>query len=200
MVVSIDLTTNSFVNIAKNRLSISTEYVSPYDGIVHPNAHGLFDITVTLKDSAGNQNTATRWLQIIAPKMQFLYIESAIRNKGRANMFLVHFKLINSVQSHLAGGNIHIKFPTIDPMGNPMFDLNLGGYVKSGDDVGCRFISTGAGVIAPTANLRCRLIKSESIGHPAIVEIINFNAMAAGTEVQMWIAKVFNPPNYNNPA
>lgn len=115
--------------------------------------------------------------------MQFLYIEAAIRNKGRANMFKFHFKVISAVNSHATGGNIHIKFPTIDPMGNPMFDLNLGGYSKSGDDVGCRFITTGAGIIAPTASLRCRLIKSETIGHPAIVEIINFNAMAAGTEV-----------------
>lgn len=62
MIVTIDLTSNSFVSISKNRLSISTEYVSPYDGIVHPNTEGLYDITVTLKDASGNQNTATRWL------------------------------------------------------------------------------------------------------------------------------------------
>jgi hypothetical protein len=75
-------------------------------------------------------------------------------------MFRVNFKTLSAVPAHDNGGNIHILFPTVDTMGNPNFPQDLGGY-KSGDDMGCRFITSGAGIIAPlvaTPRLKCRMI------------------------------------------
>ncbi|KAL4462643.1 hypothetical protein ABPG74_000473 [Tetrahymena malaccensis] len=199
--VTIDIASNKLQFSSAYRLSISTEYVSPLDGLVHPKTEGFYPINLELQDINGFTNQATRWIFIKAAKLQFIYIESAIRNQNRANMFYVNFKTALPVQKHSSGGRIHIEFPTLDPMGNPLFDLDLGGYQQSGDEVGCRFIKQGVatGDIGDINENRCRLIKSQRRGNPAIVEIINFPLLPAGTEIQMWIAKIFNPPNFNNP-
>ncbi|KAL4494248.1 hypothetical protein ABPG73_018767 [Tetrahymena malaccensis] len=199
--VTIDITSNALQFSSAYRLSISTEYVSPLDGLVHPKIEGFYPIHIELQDNNGFINQATRWMFIKAAKLQFIYIESVIRNQNRANMFYINFKTALSVQKHSSGGRIHIEFPTIDPLGNPLFNLDLGGYQQSGDEVGCRFIKQGVttGDIGDINNNRCRLIKSQRRGNPAVVEIINFPSLPAGTEIQMWIAKVFNPPNYNYP-
>ncbi|EWS73605.1 hypothetical protein TTHERM_000252299 (macronuclear) [Tetrahymena thermophila SB210] len=199
--ITIDISSNTLKASPSYRLSISTEYISPQDGLVHPQTEGFYPIHLELQDVNGLINQATKWLFIKAPKLQFLYIESVIRNQKRANMFYVNFKTTLNVQKHSLGGRIHIEFPTLDPMGNPQFDLDLGGYNQSGDDVGCRFIKLGVkiGDIGDFNDNRCRLIKSQRRGNPAVVEIINFPSLPAGTEIQMWIAKVFNPPNFNYP-
>ncbi|EWS73604.1 hypothetical protein TTHERM_000251239 (macronuclear) [Tetrahymena thermophila SB210] len=200
--VLVDITSNALQASSAYRLSISTEYVSPLDGLVHPKTEGFYPIHFQLLDINGFTNQATRWIFIKAAKLQFIYIESVIRNQKRANMFYVNFKTTLPVQKHSSGGRIHIEFPTLDPMGNPLFDLDLGGYQQSGDEVGCRFIKQGvtAGDIGDINDNRCRLIKSQRRGNPAVVEIINFPSLPAGTEIQMWIAKVFNPPNFNYPS
>ncbi|KAL4462636.1 hypothetical protein ABPG74_000466, partial [Tetrahymena malaccensis] len=200
MIVVIDISSNTVTLLAQNnRLSISTEYVSPLDGILHPSVEGFYPIHIEMSDQNGQLNQATKWMFIKAPKFQFIFIQSIIRNQNRANMFYVNFKTIQPVPAYNLGGRIQIEFPTLDPIGNPQFDLALGGYSKTGDNVGCRFVQQGAGDIGLVNTWRCRLIKAQTIGNPAIVEIINFPALAEFTEVQMWIAKVFNPPNFNYP-
>ncbi|KAL4505213.1 hypothetical protein ABPG72_016280 [Tetrahymena utriculariae] len=201
MIVIIDMSSNTISLLAQNnRLSISTEYVSPLDGILHPSVEGFYPIHIEMSDQNGVLNQATKWMFIKAPKFQFIYIQSVIRNQNRANMFYVNFKTTQPVPAYNQGGRIQIEFPTVDPMGNPMFGLSLGGYQNTGDNVGCRFVQVGTGDVGLINTWRCRLIKAQSLGNPAIVEIINFGALSAFTEVQMWIAKVFNPPNFNYPA
>lgn len=76
----------------------------------------------------------------------------------------------------------------MDPLGSA-FASDLG-YTSTGDFVGCNFIS---GLTAISGRLQCQLIKSEIINAPAKVEIINFNAISAGTTIQFKIAKILNP-------
>lgn len=47
--------------------------------------------------------------------------------------------------------------------------------------------------IAVGTNLGCVLIESKAPGQPAIVSIINFAAITAGTKVEMKIAGIQNP-------
>lgn len=65
---------------------------------------------------------------------------------------------------------ILLEFPTVDALGNSLFAADLGGYTKNGEYVGCyMFPYTNPYVDSNTDNLRCRLIKSEVPGEPAIV-------------------------------
>lgn len=67
-------------------------------------------------------------------------------------------------------GRILFEFPTVDTLGNSLFASDLGGYTKTGELVGCyMYPFNGTYINSVSANLKCRLIKSEVTGDPAIV-------------------------------
>lgn len=102
------------------------------------------------------------------------------------------------------GGRIHFEFPTLDPAGDvsrPLFPQDLG-YYATGDEIGCWFETTMAGYILVDPSypvgtqLRCRFIKSDILGEPAVIEVINFADIPATTNgilVEVRIAKIRNP-------
>jgi|JI6StandDraft_1071083.scaffolds.fasta_scaffold216589_2 hypothetical protein len=92
---------------------------------------------------------------------------------------------------------IVVEFPTVDSLGNSVFQSALGGYSNTGDPVGCFFNTTGTSymnTISSSTPMTCRLIKSEVTGEPARVEILNHNEFNSSTpSMKVYIAKVFNP-------
>lgn len=58
---------------------------------------------------------------------------------------------------------ILIEFPTVDSLGNSVFQNALGGYSNTGDPVGCFFNTTTAAymnAVSTSTPMTCRLIKS----------------------------------------
>lgn len=92
---------------------------------------------------------------------------------------------------------ILFEFPTVDALGNALFEDNLGGYTNTGEYVGCyMYPYTNPYIDSPGNDFRCRLIKSEVTGDPVIVEVINHRAFSNSQyRLKVRMAKIFNPAN-----
>ena len=102
-----------------------------------------------------------------------------------------------SSTSGSAYSRIIVEFPTVDSLGNTVFQSALGGYSNTGDPVGCYFNTTNANYMSTVSSstpMTCRLIKSEVAGENARVEILNHNSFSSSvTSMKVYIAKIFNP-------
>ena len=48
MIVAIDISSNNLPSVDIYRLSISTEYISPKDGILHPDVEGYYPLSIEM--------------------------------------------------------------------------------------------------------------------------------------------------------
>jgi len=112
-------------------------------------------------------------------------------------IFTVGTTAVNPNNHATTYSRIYLEFPTVDSNGNALFANDLKGYTKTGEIVGCSFNNWDSymvGRASSTDRLKCRLIKSEVIGDPVRVEIINHNSFSDNNHrMQLWIAKIFNP-------
>lgn len=102
---------------------ITTEYVSPDEGFLHPNIPALYGFDVLMIDSSGNSVKSSRYMQIRGSKLYYYKIYHVIRNPLMDNLYIFTF-CTNSipVASFSNGGRIEFWFPTKDNKGNILFD------------------------------------------------------------------------------
>lgn len=83
----------------------------------------------------------------------------------------------------------------MDSSGNRLFLDDLGGYTKTGEFVGCyMYPYTSPYIDSSSNNLRCRLIKSEVVGEPVIVEVLNYRAFSSSQyRMKVRMARIYNP-------
>lgn len=108
-------------------------------------------------------------------KLRAFVVTSAVNDIGVENMFTFEFQVnSNAYPRAYADGTqysrIFVEFPTVDALGNALFDDDLGGYTKTGEYVGCyMYPYTNPYIDSPSNDFRCRLIKSEVVGDPVLV-------------------------------
>lgn len=144
--------------------------------------------------------TGTFHTRVLPQTLQNLYVTSACNDINQENMWMVDFNaratsLPYSGTNATTYSRIRVEFPTVDTMGNAVFRGDLGGYAETGDMVGCSFV-IGAGYVDPASGsvpMVCRLIKSETTGEPARVEVLYHDNFSPDSRMRFYIAKVFNP-------
>ena len=160
----IELETQQLNSGTDNEITLDTEFLVK-NGIKHPTEGGNYMCILSFYDDSSVLIEQTSfYLKVLAPKLRNFYVQSAMNDVGYENMFIFElFKGTNNLASYSDGtryGRIHFEFPTVDALGNSLFEDDLGGYSKTGDYVGCDFVLATNYLDSPTNNMRCRLIKS----------------------------------------
>ena len=127
-------------------------------------------------DSSDSVIESTSFYHRVRPqKLRNFVAYSAVNDIGVENMFTFEWQVDASAypRSNTDGSTysrILIEFPTVDALGNALFEDDLGGYTQTGEYVGCYMWPYADPYMdSPSNNLRCRLIKSEVAGEPAQV-------------------------------
>lgn len=77
-----------------NQLLISTEFVSPLDGVVFPNAQGVYRITFELLNSTDYNvvfESIATFTKIGPNPLKNVQVSHEIKSKGQKNMFTFQF-------------------------------------------------------------------------------------------------------------
>lgn len=76
------------------------------------------------------------FLKVLAPKFRNLYVESAMNDVGLENIFTFEIYIgsttVANYDHSTRYGRIHFEFPTVDALGNTLFEDDLGGYDNTG--------------------------------------------------------------------
>lgn len=151
---------------------------------------------------AAQTGIVTFYTRVDAQKLFDFHVSSILSDIDTESLFIVTFTVLpttypRSYNDPTQYSRIYIEFPTRDRQGNRLFDDALKGYTKTGDFVGCHFSNATNYVKAAditVSPMKCRLIKSETTGEPARVEIINHAAFTAATpSMQIYLGKIWNP-------
>jgi hypothetical protein len=151
---------------SNNIIILDTEYLVPYNGILHPTQGGEYNTYVQFLDDSSNIiQKQSFYHQVLPNKLRNFYVNSTVNDIGVENMFYVQFEVdsttVNANNHATLYSRIYIEFPTVDSRGNPLFANNLGGYTKTGELVGCFFDTWSTYyVTSATGRLQCRLIMS----------------------------------------
>ena len=169
------LDAEEIISGSENIITLDTEYL-PENGIQHPSEGGEYAVILTFLDAADAIIESTSFYKRVRPqRLRTFYVESAVNDIGVENMFTFEFEVnSNSYPPASADGTTYsrilVEFPTVDALGNRLFADDLGGYTRTGELVGCYMSPyTSPYVDSPGDNLRCRLVKSEVAGEPAVV-------------------------------
>ncbi|KRW99610.1 hypothetical protein PPERSA_03411 [Pseudocohnilembus persalinus] len=177
---------------------ITTEEASPFNGITWPSASRFYRFSVFGYVSL-NQEYFSTYIFVNPEPFHYLDVQFLTQTVDAYNIFTLSFQNTQAIlaydDSASTGGRIWIEFPTVDRSGNPMFESNIYGSSSHGDDMGCYVIS---GLTASGGDVSCILIESRESGLPAYIEIINFGAVAADTQVEIMVGKVKTPASLVN--
>lgn len=203
LMVTMTVTGVSITQSNENYIVLDTEYIAPFNGIKYPANAGFYRTDLILINSAGSTlEQGTYHTRVRPAALKNFYVTSACNDIGAENMWMIDFTVGSSIYppSSTSGSTysrIIIEFPTVDSLGNTVFQNALGGYANTGDPVGCYFNTTGTNymnAVSASTPMTCRLIASEVTGEPARVEILNHNSFSSTTpSMKLYIAKVFNP-------
>lgn len=110
----------------------------PENGILHPSQGGEYVCILTFRDSLNADIESTSFYhKVLAQKFRSFVVSSAVNDVGVENMFTFEIQVnSNAYPRSYADGTqysrIFIDFPTVDALGNSLFDADLGGYSKTG--------------------------------------------------------------------
>ncbi|KAL4438750.1 hypothetical protein ABPG74_013423 [Tetrahymena malaccensis] len=184
--------------ITSNTLLISTEYVSPLDGIQHPSYADFYQVQVKLIDQFGNINLSTKYTKINPLKLVFFYVNSYCSSPGQYNLLLFHARFSQNVVKFSGGGRIYLVFPTFNQAGIALFSSNLGlSYDPLVDNlVACNFSQSQNTINAESGKqLKCRLKPQDYNSDSIRVEIINFDNISVDQEMYVFMTQIMNPSN-----
>jgi len=113
---------------------LDTEYIAPKNGIKYPSQAGDYACYLTLKDATSTTLESTSFFfQVRAPKLRNFDAWSYVEDIGEENLFVFDFEVDTHTypRSYTDGtqySRIFLKFPTVDSLGNALFQDDLGGY------------------------------------------------------------------------
>ncbi|KAL4456526.1 hypothetical protein ABPG74_000633 [Tetrahymena malaccensis] len=191
--IILDTSGISISNASASQISVSTQYVAPQNGLKFPSQGGWYEYDVEVLNAAKNPIEKYSQFIFITPKlMNYLKTESAISQSGAYNIISFYFSNTDPIPQYSNGGLIQLQFPTVSADGSTnIFDSSLGiASGVTGTPVGCWFSAS-----IPGSNLSCSLIKSQTTGRPAFIEIHNFDLIPANTDMIIRVGGIRNPTN-----
>jgi hypothetical protein len=166
MTVILNVSPAGIVSNQNNIITLDTEYLIPYNGIVHPSQGGKYNCYLQfLSSNSTIIQQQSFYHKVLPPNLRNFYVNSTVNDVGVENMFYVQFEIgSQAVNANNNGGTysrIYIEFPTVDSNNNNLFANNLGGYSQTGEIVGCAFDTWSSYYVSSvTSRLMCRLIMS----------------------------------------
>ena len=199
LVITIHDVSNQFSTSVDNKINVTTEYLD-HNGFFYPADQGryLLEVEVSNHNYTETYETVQQYIDILPGPVDYFNATYAHRDTGKHNIFTFQFRTgadsIPAYNHASTAGRIYIGFPTSDANNAAVFSTNLGFSSGVGTVVPCYFES-GPGYIAPVAGkeLKCMLRPAPFTPRYAYVEIINFDTVAASTNVKVIMAKVMNP-------
>ncbi|KAL4505390.1 hypothetical protein ABPG72_002452, partial [Tetrahymena utriculariae] len=191
--IILDTSGISISNASASQISVSTQYVAPQNGLKFPSQGGWYEYDIEVLNASKNPIEKYSQFIFITPKlMNYLKTESAISQQGAQNIISFYFSNTDTIPQYSNGGLIQLQFPTVSADGSTnIFDSSLGiTSGVTGTPVGCWFSAS-----IPGNNLSCSLIKSQTTGRPAFIEIHNFDQIPANTDMIIRVAGICNPTN-----
>ena len=195
--IRVDLQSNGGIplsNLVSTPLEFSTDFITPTNGIKLPSQGGYYWIKVDVCSFTAGDDASCTVLEkysdfiFIYPK-EFISInvQSEAKTAGQYNVFQFQFVVNQTIPAYVSGSTMLLEFPTQqkDPVtGNliPSFQLDLGTGKQTGDPVGC-WVDPSCDLKTQRSEFTCILIKSQVIGSPAYIEILNFDALTFGNLV-----------------
>ena len=197
-VVTMEDTENGFSTSTENSINITTQY-EDHNGIHYPENQGkyLLEVEVANHNYTIIHETVQQYIDILPGTVDYFNVTYAHRDTGKDNIFIFQFRngpdAIPAYNAGSTAGRIYFGFPTRDDNGANVFETNLG-FDALGTVVPC-FFESGPTYITHVAgeDLKCILRTSPYAPNYAYVEIINFDTVAASTDVKVIMAKVKNP-------
>jgi hypothetical protein len=138
------------------------------------------------------------YFDILPGNVAYFNVTFGHRDTGKENIFEIAFRtgstIVPAYNDATTAGRIYIGFPTKDDANNDVFSTNLGFSSGLGTIIPCWF-QLGTGYISAVVgtNLTCKLRTSPNTPKFAYVEVVNFNALPANTNVKIVMAKIVNP-------
>lgn len=141
--------------------------------------------------------TTEQFSDIKPDRIQYFNVSYAHRDANLDNIYIAEFQngpsVITAYNDVTNASRIYIGFPRVNSDGSGTVFLSDLGY-SNGTVIPCYF-QTGADYVTPISGkkLACRLKRSTSTLVPTYVEIINFDSIAAGKKIRVFLGKIKNP-------
>jgi hypothetical protein len=170
-------------------------------GISSPSDSGIYYLQTWLEDS-NNDKTAFQVVpdEVYGSSFTSATIVQISLDIEKASLYTFTFKASSNIPSSEVNsditqpsGRIDLEFPTVDSSGNLMWETDLGTGLSEGDIIGCR--SKVGFTALEGEDLVCKIYpaESEAEGKYAVIRVMNFDSIASGTEVSLYVAGIKNP-------